>query len=61
MLDSFQEGDKVDIPDGFYIGWGGLACVKNGVLVSVSDHMNDSHGNYIEITNNLYKNIRTIV
>lgn len=58
MLNDYDVGDKVKIPDGIYIALEGIVVIKNGVLVCGPDEkIFDKWGNEIEraTTTNLIK------
>ena len=48
-LKEFKDGDEVDIPDGAYLGYGGIVVVKNGKLVGTFDRLQTSWGGEVDI------------
>lgn len=45
----FNVGDKVDIPDGIYIGEGAIA-IHNGILVAETENVFDKWGNQMSLS-----------
>ncbi len=46
-LKDYQIGDKVDIPDGVYIGYGGVVVIKDGIFIADFDNLTDKWGGVI--------------
>jgi len=48
-LDVYDIGDKVSIPDGIYIDYGGLVVIKDGVFVAEFEDLTDKYGSSLDI------------
>ena len=45
----FEPGDRVDLADGAYVGYGGVVIVKRGVFVSMVEKLYDKWGGEISL------------
>lgn len=46
---SFSVGDKVDIPDGIYLGESGAVAIHNGILVAETESVFDKWGSQMSL------------
>ena len=49
-LHQYNLGDKVDIPDGVYIGYEGAIAIQKGKFAAESTHIFDKWGGEIQIS-----------
>jgi hypothetical protein len=54
IMQRFNRGDKVDIPDGVYIGYEGVIVVSGGIFVAEFDHLTDKWGVKIDIADGYF-------
>lgn len=45
----YKIGDKVDIPDGVYIGYEGVVVIEDGKLLETHEYLTDKWGNRIGV------------
>jgi len=47
LLNNFAVGDKVDIQDGVYVAYEGVAVVKDGIFIAEFENLTDKWGGKI--------------
>jgi len=47
-LKNYIEGDHVELSDGVYIGYGGVAIIRGGILFTVLTNVYDKYGNLLD-------------
>ena len=47
ILDEYNVGDKVHIPDGIYVGHEGFVVIRSGVFVTEFDRLTTKWGDYL--------------
>ena len=45
----YAVGDKIALPDGCYLGYGGYFVVKDGRILFVDNHLYDKYGGELDI------------
>ena len=48
-LKHFNIGDKVDIPDGIYLEYGGIIVIKDRIFIAEYEHLTDKWGGIVSI------------